>query len=143
MITTLDRIFSFFVVVPDHLIFSFPSWQGMLRIASASSFKNMLWIRSGFHLFSLSISTATVASGGKFGVKIGLKVDGLGIQLLLKTEIFFPLPILHLYPFSITCLPHIILLQMYDGFDPIGAFKKSVSLKYLALSTLAASELWF
>lgn len=75
------------------------------------------------------------------GTEIGLKVEGLGIQLFPYTSTFCPLPIRHLDHFLSNCLPHTMLLQTNDGFDHSPAFIKPVCLKYLAFKTLATSEL--
>lgn len=110
--------------------------SGILRICAASSGLKCWCIRASFHCWFSSINSATLHSGSKVGLEMGLNVCGLGIQLLLYTLILSPVPILHLIPWCITFLPQSILLQIKEGLDPNLACKKLVFLKYLSFSTL-------
>lgn len=93
--------------------------RGILEIKSASSFMKLSQIVAKFHLLSASISSTTKLSLGNDRANIGLKVSSLGIQMLLKIWTLLLLPILYLQPFIIICFSHKILLQIYDGLDPI------------------------
>lgn len=98
--------------------------RGILRITHVSSYIKWRFSFISFHLFSSSIKLATVMSIGNVGGAIGLKVSVLGSQLSLYTRILLPFSTHHLAPFSITCLPHRMLLHKKYGLEPAFASEK-------------------
>lgn len=119
--------------------------KGILRTASASSFRNFVVISSLLHHFRsglLSYETRHSHSSS-LGGWITPFVGWFGIQLSDRTLIFDPSPTLQQHPFNKIGLAAMILFHTYEEASGSEASKKWQRGKYLTLKHLDISDSCF